>query len=221
MSHSREWPRRGRGVNVLRVFFVSLSRLFGVLAACGLAWWLLRDDPIRYGAGAVAAQPPLQSDVDGAPGFDHRGYRVTPLARFDLHGRVLGREDYRFDREADLAPVDLALGWGPMSDEQVLDHIEISQGGRWYRWRASALPVARHEIQHNSANMHLIPKDEAVADVLDGVRPGHVVRLRGYLVEVRAPDGWRWRSSLSRKDNGARACELVFVERLSIVEVRL
>lgn len=181
----------------------------------------MRDDPIRYGAGAVAAQPPLQSDVDGAPGFDHRGYRVTPLARFDLHGRVLGRENYRFDREADLAPVDLALGWGPMSDEQVLDHIEISQGGRWYHWRASALPVARHEIQQNSANMHLIPKDEAVADVLDDVRPGHVVRLRGYLVEVRAPDGWRWRSSLSRKDNGARACELVFVERLSIVEVRL
>ncbi len=210
----------GGWTDVLGIFFVSLLRLFGVLAACGLAWWLLRDDPIRYGTGAVAAQSPLQSNVDGAPGFDHHGYRITPLARFDLHGRVLGRENYRFDREADLAPVDLALGWGPMSDEQVLDHIEISQGGRWYHWRASKLPVARQEIQHNSANMHLIPKDEAVADVLDDVRPGHVVRLRGYLVEVRAPDGWRWRSSLSRKDSGAHACELVFVDRLSIVEVR-
>ena len=31
---------------------------------------------------------------------------------------------------------------------------------------------------------------------------------------MRAPDGWRWRSSLTREDTGAGACELVWVERI-------
>jgi hypothetical protein len=32
----------------------------------------------------------------------------------------------------------------------------------------------------------------------------------------RAPDGWRWRSSLTREDTGAGACELVWVERIAV-----
>ena len=32
------------------------------------------------------------------------------------------------------------------------------------------------------------------------------------LVEATSEDGWRWRSSLTREDTGARSCELVFVE---------
>ncbi|MEW8102856.1 MAG: hypothetical protein AB2785_13945 [Candidatus Thiodiazotropha endolucinida] len=188
--------------------------LFAAIA--GLVWWLLSEDPIRYGPGVIAAKPPIQIAVDDMQVFNHRGYSIKPMARFEMSARVLGREDYSFDREAELAPIDLAVGWGPMSDEHVLDRIEISQGGRWYRWHAREMPLQRREIQHNSANMHMIPKDEVIADLLDEVRLGHIVHLRGYLVEARAPDGWYWRSSLSRKDTGARACELIFVESLSI-----
>jgi hypothetical protein len=49
------------------------------------------------------------------------------------------------------------------------------------------------------------------------VRTGSVVRLEGYLVEARADDGWRWRSSLTREDTGNGACELVWVERLDVL----
>ena len=34
--------------------------------------------------------------------------------------RVLGTERYRFDRASELSLVDLALGWGPMSDTRAL-----------------------------------------------------------------------------------------------------
>jgi hypothetical protein len=43
-----------------------------------------------------------------------------------------------------------------------------------------------------------------------------VVALTGYLVEVRGPDGFRWRSSLTREDTGNGACELVWVEKLDV-----
>ena len=46
-----------------------------------------------------------------------------------------------------------------MSDEAVIDQIEISQSGRWYRWHSDALLIPKLEIQTHSANMHLIPAD--------------------------------------------------------------
>ena len=46
------------------------------------------------------------------------------------------------------------------------------------------------------------------------VRVGEIVELRGRLVEASRADGWHWRSSLSRDDSGAGACELMLVEAI-------
>ena len=152
---------------------------------------------------------PQQASPDGVIRLD--GHTITPLQPFRLEARVLGREDYRFDRGARISPTDLALGWGPMADPQVLARIDISQGNRWYHWRTDDFPIPRREIETHSANMHLIPADAAVAQALRGVRAGQNVRIDGWLVQADAPDGWRWRSSLTREDSGGGACELVYV----------
>lgn len=196
---------------------MTLSRLLLLVALIGLATWWFTERPVVHGPGVVAPDAPRQGDADGKTPFDLNGYRLTPLARFALEARVLGREDYSHDREAELSPVDLALGWGPMSDEQVLTDIDIRQGGRWYRWSVREFPIPRRAIERNSANMHMIPADAAIADQLDAVRTGSVIALHGYLVEARAADDWSWRSSLTRDDTGARACELIYVERLRVV----
>ena len=51
---------------------------------------------------------------------------------------------------------------------------------------------------------------------LKKVRPGEIVHLRGYLVEISAADGWFWNSSMTREDTGDGACELVRVESVDI-----
>jgi hypothetical protein len=196
---------------------MTLNRLLVLIAAGFLIGWLVRDDAIDQPPGVLMPDPPRQSETDRAQAFDHNGYQLRPLADFVVRARVLGREDYRFDREAELAPIDLALGWGPMSDGRVLEDIDITQGERWYRWYAEQLPIPRRDIERHSANMHLIPANERVLDTLDGVVEGSLVELSGFLVEASAADGWRWRSSLSRDDTGARACELVFVERARLL----
>lgn len=129
---------------------------------------------------------------------------------------MLGVEHYHFDRESDLVPVDLTLGWGPMSDTDVLSKVSISQGGRFYYWRVNEFAIPRREIEINSANMHLIPADAVVEKVLKRVRVGNIVHVSGYLVEARAGDGWRWVSSLMREDTGAGACELIWVEQVEL-----
>ena len=165
----------------------------------------------------------------GAPGFTpgtggpptstirfRRSITLATRAHFEATARVLSREDYRFDAGAALAPTDLALGWGRMSDSGVLDRIEITQSGRFYYWRVKDFPIPRREIEESSANMHIIPADAGVRAMLDRVRPGELVHLEGFLVDARRADGWRWNTSLTREDTGNGACELVFVESLTV-----
>lgn len=177
------------------------------------SWWTTRA--VSHGPGVVASQAPVQREVFDAQAFDYKGYRVIPLARFSVEARVLRREDYRLGREADLAPTDLALGWNRMSDEAVLENIDIGQSNRFYYWSAKQPPIPQREIETSSANMHLIPADSAVERKLKKIRKGQVVHVRGYLVRVEADDGWRWMSSLTREDTGAGACELIWVEELN------
>ena len=125
---------------------------------------------------------------------------------------MLGREDYLMGREAEFSPTDLALGWGRMTDDAVLAQLAISQGGRWYRYRwKTDPPIPLGEIVRSSANMHMVPADDAVAAALHDVDAGDRVRIDGWLVQVNTPDGWRWRNSLTREDSGGGACEVVYV----------
>jgi hypothetical protein len=171
--------------------------------------------PLKQPAGLLAPEAPRQSDpLDRSP-VTLAGFELTPLADFSLEARVLSRHDYTFDAASALAPIDLALGWGRMSDSAVLDRLDITQSARFYSWRwKDQPPLPPAEIVRSSANMHLIPADAGVARDLDRVRVGMVVALRGRLVEANRADGWHWRSSLTREDSGAGACELVLVDAI-------
>lgn len=189
---------------------IVLSVLFGVYK-----WRAGRA--VYHGPGIVASHAPKQEIIEDGSPFSHKGYQITPLATFWVEARVLSTKRYRSGRESDLAPIDLALGWGPMSDESVLKDIKISQSSRFYIWRAKDFPIPRKAIQENSANMHLIPGNRDIAKRVGHSRKGDIVVIRGYLVGVDCGDDWHWRSSLTRKDTGTGACELIWVEEFERV----
>ncbi len=185
-----------------------------VMLAYG-AYHHFSNRPIMHENGVIASVQPRQNATSQA-NLTLNNYVLTPLQSFEIEARVLSAEHYSFGREADLAPVDLALGWGAMSDEAVLSKIDISQSKRFYHWHVDAFPIPREQIESNSANMHMIPATSTIEKTLKSVRAGQVVKLSGYLVEAKAQDGWHWRSSLSRTDTGNGACELVYVKSLQI-----
>ncbi len=195
---------------MLRFLFFS-----GVLLT---AFLVLSDIPVTHEPGVLAPNAPIQGQAKEGLMFMHDDYVIQPLATFDIKARVLSRKRYLMGRETELAPIDLALGWGQMSDEQILENFSISQSGRWYWWRADPLPIIRQEVIRSSANMHLIPADDYVKRQIKKVRRGSIVQFTGYLVEVKGDDGWRWRSSLSREDSGNNACELVYVQDFQILD---
>lgn len=194
-----------------------MKRLLFIAVLLAGAWHGWPEFAVRQPPGVLAPAEPLQQNLTDARTLELNGHRLLPLARFELRARVLGKRRYRFDRGASLAGVDLALGWGRMSDSAVLEHIDISQAFRWYSWRVERYPIPHEEIVLSSANMHMIAASDAIAAQLRAVREGHVIELRGKLVQASSADGWRWNSSLTRSDSGANACELVLVEALRIL----
>ncbi|KPJ61058.1 MAG: hypothetical protein AMJ46_03570 [Latescibacteria bacterium DG_63] len=182
------------------------------------AYLWMGSSPVSYGPGVLAPNEPVQEEVSVPKGFIHGDYLISHLARFEITARVLSRKNYSLGRESKLAPVDLALGWGPMSDERVVDKISVSQSGRWYRWSVKTFPIPQREIETHSANMHMIPSTPQIKRQLKRVRKGHLIECKGYLVEVNASDGFAWRSSLTRNDTGDGACEIVWVEEFDILQ---
>lgn len=144
------------------------------------------------------------------------GYTITPISPFEIQARVLSSKHYSHDREADLSPVDLALGWGRMADDAVLKDMTIVQKGRFYFWRVVTFPIPRKEIETSSANMHMVPANSQIEKQLKNIKPNQTVSIKGSLINVNAEDGWRWKSSTTRNDTGKGACELVYVEQVLV-----
>lgn len=168
--------------------------------------------------GILAADAPVQENLGTDSHVLRRGdVTLTPRARFSLTARVLSRDDYTLGPDAKLIPEDLALGWGRMSDSAVLASIRITQSDRFYYWHVKTFPIPRREIEVSSANMHLIPADAGVKHNLEQIRRGQLVHLDGYLVDASRANGWLWKTSMTREDVGAGACELIYVESAETV----
>lgn len=190
-----------------------------ILIVSAIVVWFLffKEGEVSIGPGVYAIDAPEQKTKSTAKTFQVNGYTLTEMASFKLKAKVLSKKNYSLGRETDLSPVDLALGWGRMSDESVINNITFSQSNRWYYWRTDAYPIPRREIETSSANMHMIPANDFVEDALKSVKKGDIIQLIGSLVNVDANDGWRWRSSMTRTDTGGGSCELIWVEKFSIV----
>ena len=176
------------------------------------AWHWFANRPVHAPDGVLAADEPQQTNIADGEKLQMGRWTLTVRATYQLKARVLAREAYHFDAMSDLVPEDLALGWGPMSDNSVLRTIDISQSNRFYYWRTSAATgLAREIIISHSANTHVIPQTPAIARLLARLRPGEVVTLSGELVDAVRNDG-RWiKTSMVRTDTGAGACEVMLV----------
>lgn len=173
---------------------------------------------ITYPAGITAPDQPKQTSISVTKEWKLDEFHFKALAEYQIKARVLSRNNFSIGKESEISPFDLALGWGPMSNQSLIDKIDISQNNRWYRWRADVLPIPAREISLNSANVHIIPKDETIKDKFDDVYSGSLIEMKGYLVEVTTADGWRWKSSLKRDDTAGGSCELFWVEDLVVFD---
>ena len=208
------------------------KRLIVLVVLTAVAWYLWHgplsapfaedlaaaiETPRSFDASLSIEREPIQVELEHSRPVRVDDHQLLLRAEFQVEARVLGRRDYRRGHEARFAPIDLALGWGPMAQEDVLQHIDFSQRGRFYFWRSDTLPIPFDAINRYSSNMHLIPAGDHVFADLKRIDEDDRVRLQGYLVDIHRDDGWRWTTSLSRTDTGHGACELFIVTRALVL----
>jgi hypothetical protein len=196
-----------------RPFFFGLFTLLIAVVLLGWSPWRTQAAPLP---GMLAAGEPVQNETQEKP-WQHGDYLITPLAEYEVTARVLATKDYNWDKSADLSPVDLALGWGVMSDSGLLENLRISQSGRWFYvyWQNANVDV--NQVMTHSANTHILPASKDIARQVKNVKRDDIVRLQGYLVEVTTTDGFLWRSSLTRGDTGDGSCEVLWVTSVEVV----
>jgi hypothetical protein len=192
-----------------------MKKLLLLILCAAAGWYYFHESPAKW-RGMPAAKDPQQLSTGLPKPFAANGHTITPLARYTVTAVVLSRERYRNDRGAELSPLDLALGWGPMSVAGVINDLSISQSGRWYEYSyPGEPPLDPGLITTHSANTHCLPADADVRRRLLAVNRHDLVTLEGYLVEVTGTDGYRWRSSLSRDDTRGGSCEVLWVTDVS------
>ena len=151
--------------------------------------------------------------------FQFKDSFITKIADYKIKARVLSTERYWLGEMAQLAPVDVAVGWKEMSDTAVIDKLTISQADRFYfyGWKDKDL-IDPRRVANSSANMHLIPANKWIDDQIKILRIGHVVTLTGQLINLQLSDGQVIKSSVTREDSGPGACELMWVTNIEIVD---
>jgi len=82
----------------------------------------VQASPIAPPPGVLAPHAPFQAHLiqESDVRLEKPGFQFTPVAYFELEARVLSKRLYRYDAAAAISPVDLALGWGRMSDTAVV-----------------------------------------------------------------------------------------------------
>jgi hypothetical protein len=187
------------------------KRIIVLLLGAAVWFFFIRDAPAQW-KGVPAPRQPIQTSSGLPAAFRHGEYTLKPLAKYQITAVVLRGERYRFAPLSDLCPLDLALGWGPMSMAYALNELKITQHGRFYffSWKNES-PLEPEQMAKNSANTHCLPADSAIRSKLLAVKRHDLVTLTGYLVEVTDAEGLTWRSSLTRDDTEGGACEILWV----------
>jgi len=194
-------------------YILAVLLVLGMLG--GWRWWT-SERQVHRPPGIVAPDDPVQVDIDPPQTFVANGYMLVKRARFDITARLLRKERYRIDAEAGLAPFDLGVGWGPLSDSAILDQLEFTQMGRFFYWnpKRADFPLSQQIAITHLAQIHVIPASAIVAARLSELRPGQIVAAHGFLVDVRGPGGFTWNTSLRRDDTGGGACEILWAEAI-------
>ncbi|WP_138429710.1 hypothetical protein [Fodinibius saliphilus] len=178
-------------------------------------YWTTR--PVTHGPGIVAPNTPVQETTFNSKKISYKDFILTPRANFKLEARVLSTKGYYFDKYSELTPFDVVFGWGPMSNETNLESLMVRQSDRSFYWEMARPPLEQQKMWQHAANMHLIGSTQKIRDKISSLRQGQVVKMKGVLVNVNSPDGWKLKTSLTRKDIGENSSEVVWIKSLTIL----
>jgi hypothetical protein len=197
-----------------------------VVSASLLAAWYWHSHHAAHAPrpadGELVITPPVWSALPFNHGdfIAYEGNEVQPLSSADLMGRVLAITQYPRSGFGQVSHTDLVLGWGPMSDNRVLDHLKITQADRGMDIVPdSAAPITLAAADDASISLAVYSDDFANSAALDAIRVGDVVRIVGWRMRARNASGATWEGGSGHERKG-QSSALILVLKLQVNDDR-
>ena len=157
-------------------------------------------------------------------------YELTPVYAYDISGLITSKLNYSIFtiyKSEKIFSVDLCLIWGSNAASRIFKDqgVNFSQDCRfcWVHWCGKK----EFNLQEFSNN-HLLIVDPVLEKKIRGFHEGDQVRIWGELVNVKGklfgrggrydPPEIIWKTSVSRSDSGAGACEVIYVEDAEVLK---
>jgi len=194
-----------------------LKHIFLILVLA-VSYYLWDQRPIKHGVGVTAPEGPKVERGFQLSEHQIKHYTLEPKFRLKTTSRVLANKRYWFDEKSELAPVDFVLGWGDLSDERILDQVKTPIRSRDFKVDVIRPPLTFSEIRSKLLYMHAIPSNEEIADQLKRVKPGQIVSIQGYIVDVYDRSDVLWTSSRQGTSAKLDNSQFVLVESLELLD---
>ena len=163
-------------------------------------------------------QIPVQNNEQVIINFKNGKFSLKPVAEYSINAEVVSKKSYSYGWQAELAPIDLALTWGKLTEPESEKYVTFSQSDRWYYFEyKNDSPLNESYIVTHSSNNHIIPANENIRLAIKSIKKKDKVILKGFLVNAQGKydnmDFW-WNSSLRRNDTGDSSCEVFYVTKV-------
>lgn len=228
--HGHAVPQFGHVTHklILKALFMT-ALLVAVLAVV----FNLQNQSISFGSGTNtfsyginASKDPIQkSTTPFTTNMELNGAvaTLTSDTSYSISAKVESAKRYN-DAISSAVPFDLLLAWGKMADTDVAGKLEWNQADRQGMVSGSLgdseADVSSEYVINHVSNNHLVPATDHLRKAMATIEAGDVVRIDGRLVNVRVKkDDSRVltvTTSKKRSDQGEGACEIIYVEELSI-----
>ncbi len=204
--------------------FLTFCLIMSVLVLM-ISWWAKNQLPDAQEITTELLNEPVQTNSRAQPfDFDYRDktYLVEPVADYELwglvvtHNDIMGMTDIMHDDDS-VDIKDICVVWG--ENVQNNDYRDVSySSGDFVCYYQYDRPL---DFQHEQlSNNHLLSDNWQVRELIRNVKIGDQVHLKGMLVNYAAaatPD-WKRNSSITRKDKGNGACEVIFVDEFTVLK---
>lgn len=172
---------------------------------------------------------PLQSETDKPEFKVKRGeitYTIKPLYNYRLYGMVVSSFNtatwwnYYHPRWKDFINIkDICVIWGNNLKNDVYSRMLFSSLSFECHWSCFSQDDCSMFDHYSISNNHLLTDTKKMNETVMQVKKGDQIYLEGYLVQYLHSNGAFYRStSTTRKDEGAGACETIYVKKITILK---
>jgi hypothetical protein len=164
--------------------------------------------------------------------FSREGYlfELTPKFEYDISGLIVHSFSYdtwySLDKKDITIPMDFCMIWGDNIKSGIFKdkNSSFSQDMRFCWWRGKGGGFNNDEI----SNSHILLRDDELLAKLKSLHIGDQVRFIGKLVDfkvtpLKSGNGYSnairtYQTSTTRLDAGAGACEIIYLEKIEIIQ---